>query len=151
MRTIPLIILGICNSLFKCNYLKIGKHLLNFLFHLWTLHQILNLFKKNMIVIANVFSKLQTVKDLVKPLSRKRRFRASFDCQRVNGCQRHVKFSWKHLYNIFSSLGRKMTCKISPLYKLEILGEFLNTLGADDKYPVRDCENLQFPIEMELF
>ena len=44
-----------------------------------------------------------------------------------------------------------MTCKISPLYKLEILGEFVNTLGADDKYPVRDCENLQFPIEMELF
>ena len=29
--------------------------------------------------MANVFPKLQTVKDLVKPLSRKRRFRTSFD------------------------------------------------------------------------
>ena len=27
---------------------------------------------------------------------------------------------------------------------------FVNTLPADGKYPVRDCENLRFPIEMEL-
>ena len=40
-----------------------------------------------MILIANVFPKWQTVKRLVKPLSRKRRFRTSFDSQRVNGCQ----------------------------------------------------------------
>ena len=40
-----------------------------------------------MIVVANVFPKLQTVKDLVKRLSRKHHFRTSFDSQRVNGCQ----------------------------------------------------------------
>ena len=44
-----------------------------------------------------------------------------------------------------------MTWEISPLWKLEILGEFVNTLTADDKYPVQDSENLQFPIEMKLF
>ena len=32
-----------------------------------------------MIVIANVFSKLETVKDYVRQLSKKRRFRTSFD------------------------------------------------------------------------
>ena len=34
--------------------------------------------------------------------------------------------------------------------ELEILGVFVNTLTADEKYPVGDCENLQFSIEMQL-
>ena len=43
-----------------------------------------------------------------------------------------------------------MISKISPLCKFEILGVFTNSLTADDKYPVRDCENLQFPILMQI-
>ena len=43
-----------------------------------------------------------------------------------------------------------MIRKISPLLKFEILGLFVNTLTVDDKYPVRDCENLQLPIQMQL-
>ena len=34
-------------------------------------------FKKNLIAIANLFSKLQTVKDLVRPLPKKRCLRTS--------------------------------------------------------------------------
>ena len=51
----------ICRFQFNCNYLKNKKHLLGFLFHLWNLHQILNIFKKKKILIANVFPKLRTV------------------------------------------------------------------------------------------
>ena len=43
-----------------------------------------------------------------------------------------------------------MTLKISPLLKFEILGGFVNTLTADDKYPVWYCENLKFPIQLQL-
>ena len=43
-----------------------------------------------------------------------------------------------------------MTWKISLLLKLEILGVFVNTLTADDKYPVRGCENFKFPIQRQL-
>ena len=43
-----------------------------------------------------------------------------------------------------------MICKISPWLKLEILEVFVNTLTADDKYPFWDCENLKFPIQMQL-
>ena len=50
-----------------------------FLFHFWNVQQSLNILEKNMIVIANVFLKLQTVKILVRPLSKKRRFRTGFD------------------------------------------------------------------------
>ena len=34
--------------------------------------------------------------------------------------------------------------------KFEIIGVFVNTLTADDKYPVPDYENLQFLIQMQL-
>ena len=32
----------------------------------------------------------------------------------------------------------------------EVLGVFVNTLTADDKYRVQDCENLLLPIQMQL-
>ena len=150
MRTIHLRIIGICSSVFKWGDLKNRKSFLNFLLHLWNLHEILTIFEKKMIVIAYVFPKLQTVKDLVKPLSRKRCFRTSLDSESVNGCQTLVKSALEHLYHIFSSLWGEIIFKISPLFKFERLGVFVSTLNFDDKYPVRDCENLQLPIQMQL-
>ena len=43
-----------------------------------------------------------------------------------------------------------MAWKMSPLLKFWILGDFVNTLTDDDKYPAQDCENLQFTIQMQL-
>ena len=43
-----------------------------------------------------------------------------------------------------------MTWERAPLFKFEIIGVFVNTLTADDKFPVLDSVNLQFPIQMEL-
>ena len=51
--------------------------------------------EKRIIVIANVFKKLETVKILVRPLSKKRCFRKRFDSQ-------HVKAS-KYLPNLHQS------------------------------------------------
>ena len=76
-------VVRICNSQLKCNYLKNQKLFLNFLFYLWNLHEILSILKKNMIVIANLLPKLQTVNILVRPLSKKRRFRTRFHIQHV--------------------------------------------------------------------
>ena len=39
---------------------------------------------------------------------------------------------------------------MSPLGLGEILQVFVNTLTADSKYPLQDCENLQLPIQMRL-
>ena len=50
-------------------------------------------FEKKMMVIATLFRKLQTVKDLVTPLSKKYRFRTSFERQHVKGSQTLVKSS----------------------------------------------------------
>ena len=46
-----------------------------------------------MIDIANVRPILKTVKDLVRPLSKKRRFKTSLEGQHVKGSQRLVKSS----------------------------------------------------------
>ena len=43
-----------------------------------------------------------------------------------------------------------MIWKISRFVKIEILVVFVNTLTADDRYPVRGYENLQFLIQMQL-
>ena len=46
-----------------------------------------------MIVIPTLFSKLQTVNDLVRPLSKIHRLRKLFDSQHVKGSQTLVKSS----------------------------------------------------------
>ena len=81
----------ISNSQFKCNFLKNENLFFNFLFHFWNLHQILNILKEKMIVMTNAFPKLQTVKNLVRTLSKRRRFRARFDSQHVKASQTLAK------------------------------------------------------------
>ena len=103
-----------------------------------------------MIVIANVFPKLQPVQDLARPPSKKRFFRTSFDSQHAKGSQALVKPSWENFYHIFPSLWGIMIWKISPLLKFEMIGVFVNTWTADYKYPVPDCENFSFLIQMKL-
>ena len=46
-----------------------------------------------MIAIGTFFRKLRTVKDLVRPLSKRCRFRTPFDIQHVKGSQTVVKSS----------------------------------------------------------
>ena len=130
--------------------LKTQKHFLSFLFHLWNLHQISNIFKKKKIVIGNVFPKLATVQVLVTPLTIQRRLKTSFNSQHVKRFQPLVKSSWGRFYHIFSSLCGEIIWKTSPWLKFGIIGLFVNTWTADYKYPVSDCENLGFPIQIQL-
>ena len=121
-------IVRICRSLLKSSYLKNKKHCLGFLFHLWNLHQISNIFKKKNIVIANVFPKLATVQGLVTPFTIEPRLKTSFDSQHVKRYQTLVKSSWEYFDHIFSSLWGEMIWKIYPWLKFEIIG-FLLTHG----------------------
>ena len=126
-------------SVFKGKYLKNEKLILDVLFYFWNLHQILNIFKKKKIVIANAFPNLQTVKYLVRPLSKKLRLRTSFERQHVKGCETLSKSALERVYHIFSSLWDKMIWEIYLLLIFEILSVFVNTMTVDGKYPVGDC------------
>ena len=121
-------IVRICRSLFKSSSLKNKKHFPGFLFHLWNLHLISNIFRQKKIVIANVFPKLATVQGLVTPLNIQRRLKTCFGSQHVKRYQTLVKSSWVHFYHIFSSLWEEIIWKISPWMKFEFIG-FLLTHG----------------------
>ena len=103
-----------------------------------------------MIVIATLFRKLQTVKDLGRPLSRKLRLRKPFDSQHVKGSQTLVKSAWEHFHHILSLPWESLIWNISPLLICESSGEFRNRLTANDKYRVRDSEYFSSPIQMQL-
>ena len=79
MASILFNIAGICNSRMKGNYLKNKFFFLNFWFHFWNLQHILNILENKMMVIANVFPKLRTVKDFATPVCNKRRFKTRLD------------------------------------------------------------------------
>ena len=117
ITSILFLIVRICRSLFQSSYIKNKKHFLGFLFHLWNLHQILNIFKKKTIVIGNVFPKVATVQGLVTPLTIQRSLKTSFDSQHVKRFQTLAKCSWEHFYHIFSSLWGEIIWKTSPWLK----------------------------------
>ena len=150
MTNILFKIARIYHSQFKCNFLKNEKDFHYFLFNFWNLHQILNILKENMIAIANAFPKLQTVKHLVRPLSKKCFFRTRFDSKHVKASQILPKSPWERFYHVFSPLSEKLISKMPPLMLGETLGVFFNTFTAESKYPVLDGENLQIPIQMEI-
>ena len=109
----------------------------------WNLRHILNILKEKMIVIPNVFPKLQTVKNLSRTLSKGRRFSVCFDSQHVKASEILVKSPC-----VFSSFSGKLICKKSLLVLREILGVFVNTLTGGGKYPVQNYQNLPLPIQM---
>ena len=142
--------LTICNSQLKWNYQKNEKLFLKFLFHFWNLHQILNSLKKKMIVIANIFPKLQTLKIFLKKLSQDHRFRPCVRSQHVKPSQLLAESPWEHFSHVLSSFSGKLIWNMSPLVLGEILEMFVDTLTAAGKYPVQGCENLQREIQMQL-
>ena len=110
---------------FKCNYLSNQKPCPFFLFHFWNLHRILNMLKRkwssSLLLFGNCrlsktcfehslkktvsehsqntfFWKLQTAKNLLKPLSKKHRFRTLFDSHNVKVS--HI-LVWELIVRIF--------------------------------------------------
>ena len=115
MASILFNIAGICNSQIKGNYLENKIFFLNFWFYFWNLQQILNILEKKMMVIANVFPILQTVKNFVTPLCQKRRLRSRLDSRHVKVSRIFAKSPWESFYGGFSSTWLKLIRKISLL------------------------------------
>ena len=110
----------------------------------------MHIFKKKMTLIAEVFPKLRTRKNLVRSTSKKSRFKGTFGKQHGKQAQTLLKFEWKHLYRIYWSLWRQLTSKKSLLVICKISRLFPNTLSADGKYSLLNRHNLMQPIQMQL-
>ena len=64
---------------FGSNYLKNKKLFLNYILRFRNLHEILNICKKKMSFIADLFVKLRTPKNVVRYMSKKSRSKGPFD------------------------------------------------------------------------
>ena len=96
-------------------------------------------FEKKRMAWANAFPKIQTVKNFVTPLCKKRCFRTPLGSRHVKVLRRLVKSPWGFFYHVLSSIWRKLIRKKSPLGLGEIYRVFVNTLNADGKYSVEYC------------
>ena len=83
-------------------------------------------------------------------MSKQSFLRKPFDKQHGERSQKLLKSAWQHLYNFSWSLLTKLSLKKSVLVICRILGLFVNTLTADDKYSVLNGDILAKPIEMQL-
>ena len=68
--------------------------------HFRNLHEILNIFKKKMTFIADLFPKLRTPKDVVGYLSKKSRFKGPFDWQHGKRVQTLLRSETQYRYHI---------------------------------------------------
>ena len=83
-------------------------------------------------------------------MSKKSHFTRCFEKQYEKRAQTLLKSSSQHLYHIHWSLARKLSSKKSLLLTCQILALLFITLGADEKYPVLNRDNLTKPIQMQL-
>ena len=111
-----------CNKLMKSIQMQLSKKEKLFL------NQILQIFKTNMSVIAYVFSKLQTAKDVVRKMSRISRFRRLLDKQHGKRPQILLKSARRHLYYNCWSMWKKLNWWKSLVVTCKILGLFLNII-----------------------
>ena len=79
-------------------------------------------------------------------MSKKSRSREHFDKQHGKRAQAFAKSGLHHLYHIHGSLRSKLSRKNSLLLTCKILGLLVNTLAADERYPVPNTDNLTLPI-----
>ena len=141
MTSIPAAICTIfCNN-FKRYYLKNGRLFLDILLPFWNVHEIYNILKKRMSVLAWFFPQLLFRKEVATETSRRSRFKTPFGNQRVNGFQTPLKVARHHYYPFFRWISGKLSRKKTALLILNILRLFANPLTADDKNPCRDMEN----------
>ena len=110
----------------------------------------MNIFKKSMTIIADVFPKIWTPKNVVRSTSRKIPSQWILWKATWKTHPNMLKFEWKHLYHIYWSLWRQLTCKKSLLVICKISRLFPNTLSGNGKYSLFNRDNLTQPIQMQI-
>ena len=79
MASILFLIETIYCNYFRCNYLRNKSFFVSFFGRFWNLDSILNIFEKNMTLIADVFLNLRTPENLVRQMCEKSHLRGPFN------------------------------------------------------------------------
>ena len=103
-----------------------------------------------MTLTPDVFPKLRTLKNVVRSMPKKSRFKRSFKKQHGKCAQTLFKYAWQNLYHIYWSLWRQLTFKKFLLVICKISRLFPNTLSVDGKYSPLNRDNFTQPIQIKL-
>ena len=110
----------------------------------------MDIFPKKMTLITYLLLRVRPAKNVVRYMCKKFRFRLPFQKEHGKRVSTLLKFEPQHLYHIYSSTGRQLSCKKSPLVIWESLRLFLNTMSAVGKCSFPNRDNLMQPIDMQL-
>ena len=91
---------NIWRNQFAINYPKNEKLFLNYFLNFRNLHEILNICKKKMSFIADLFVKLRTPENVVRYMSKKSRSKGPFDRQHGKRVQTLLRSGSQHRYHI---------------------------------------------------
>ena len=111
----------------------------------------MNIFKKRMTLIPYLLLRLRPAKNVVRYMCKKSHFRLPFQKEHGKRVSTLFKFERQHLYHIYWSTGRQLSCKKSLLVIWESLRLFLNTISPVGKCSLRNRDNLIQPIRMQLY
>ena len=103
-----------------------------------------------MTLIADVFPKLRTPKNMVRSMPKKSCFMRSVEKLHGKSSQTLFKFEGQLLYHICRSLRRQLSYKKCLLVICKISKLFPNTLSADGKYSLVHRDDLTERIQMQL-
>ena len=110
----------------------------------------MHIFKKTITLIAYWFLRLQPAKNMVRYMCKKSRLRLPFQKEHGKRVSTLFKFERQHLYHIYWSKGRQISCKKSILVIWKSSRLFVNTMSAVDKCSLPNRDNLMEPIHMQL-
>ena len=82
-------------------------------------------FQKRRTLKAQIFTILRTPKNMVRSISKRSSFKESLGKRHDKRAKTLSKFEWPHLYHIYWSLWRRLTCKKSLLVICKISNCFL--------------------------
>ena len=110
----------------------------------------MNIFKKEMTLIAYLFLRLRSAKNVVWYMCKKSRFRLPFENEHGKRLSDLLKSERQHLHHIYWSMGTELYCKKPLSVICKILRLLVNILSAVDKYSLPNEDNLTHPIQMQL-
>ena len=107
----------IYSNISRSNYLRNEKYFLNFFFHFLNLVSIWYIFKKRMGLIADVFLKFWTTRDVVRYMSKKSLFRKHLDKLHRNWLKHYSKLNDSTITTFIDPCERNSVWKsLSELY-----------------------------------
>ena len=111
----------------------------------------MNIFKKNINLLADVFPILRAPKNVIKQICKKFSLRGPFSKQHAKGDQTLLKSERHHLYHIYWSVWKQLSWKKSLLVICILWRVFLNTLTAHHRYSLLNRDKLRQPIQMQFY